>query len=75
MSTYVISDIHGCYNEFLSMFEKIRFSGSDNPILAGDYIDKGKQSYEMLKWMEQCPPNICCVKRNWPLCILTFMAR
>jgi Calcineurin-like phosphoesterase. len=47
MSTYVISDIHGCYNEFLSMLEKIRFSGSDNLILSGDYIDKGKQSYEM----------------------------
>ena len=56
MSTYVISDIHGCYNEFLSMLEKIYFSESDNLVLAGDYIDRGKQSYEMLKWMEQCPP-------------------
>lgn len=39
MSTYIISDIRRCYDEFLSMLEKIRFSGSDNLILAGDYID------------------------------------
>lgn len=64
MSTYVISDIHGCYNEFLSMLEKIRFSGSDSLILAGDYIDRGKQSYEMLRWMEQCPPNILLLRGN-----------
>lgn len=64
VSTYIISDIHGCDNEFLSMLEKIRFSGSDNLILAGDYIDRGKQSYEMLKWMEQCPPNVLLLRGN-----------
>lgn len=64
MSTYVISDIHGCCNEFLSMLEKICFSESDNLILAGDYIDRGKQSYEMLKWMEQCPPNVLILRGN-----------
>lgn len=64
MSTYVISDIHGCYNEFLSMLEKIYFSESDNLVLAGDYIDRGKQSYEMLKWMEQCPPNVLLLRGN-----------
>ena len=64
MSTYVISDIHGCCNEFLSMLEKIRFSGSDNLILAGDYIDRGKQSYEMLRWLEQCPPNVLLLRGN-----------
>jgi predicted MPP superfamily phosphohydrolase len=40
MSTYVISGIQGCYKEFRSMLEKIRFSESDNLILAGDYIDR-----------------------------------
>lgn len=64
MSTYVISDIHGCYNEFLSMLEKIHFSESDNLILAGDYIDRGKQSYEMLKWIEQSPPNVLLLRGN-----------
>lgn len=64
MSTYVISDIHGCYNEFFFMLEKIDFSETDRLILAGDYIDRGKQSYEMLHWMEQCPANILLLRGN-----------
>lgn len=64
MSTYVISDIHGCYNEFLSMLEKIRFSDTDHLILAGDCIDKGTQSYEMLTWMDHCPRNVLLVRGN-----------
>jgi len=44
MKTYVISDIHGCYNTFISLLEKINFSKSDELYLLGDYIDKGKRS-------------------------------
>ena len=64
MSTYVMSDIHGCYDAFLSMLEKIRFSDTDNLILAGDYIDRGTQSYEMLQWIERRPPNVCVLRGN-----------
>ena len=64
MSTYVMSDIHGCYNVFLSMLERISFSAMDYLILAGDYIDRGKQSYEMLKWIEQCPSNALLLRGN-----------
>lgn len=35
MSTYVMGDIHGCYNVFLSMLERISFSAMDYLILAG----------------------------------------
>ena len=64
MSTYVISDIHGCYNEFLNMLDKISFSNDDYLIIAGDYIDRGKQSYEMLRWIEHCPDNIRLLRGN-----------
>ena len=64
MSTYVMSDIHGCYNEFLSMLDKIRFSDTDYLILAGDCIDRGKQSFEMLRWMENCPKNVLLIRGN-----------
>lgn len=64
MSNYVISDIHGCYNEFLSMLERISFSEADHLILAGDYIDRGKQSYEILRWMEQGPSNVLLLRGN-----------
>ena len=64
MSLYVMSDIHGCYDTFLSMLEKIGFSDTDELILAGDYIDRGPQSYEMLQWIERRPPNVCVLRGN-----------
>ena len=59
-----MSDIHGCYDAFLSMLEKICFSDTDTLILAGDYIDRGRQSYEMLQWVERCPSNVFLLRGN-----------
>lgn len=59
-----MSDLHGCYHEFLCMLAKISFSSSDKLILAGDYIDRGKQSYEMLKWIECVPENVTLLRGN-----------
>lgn len=64
MSSYVISDIHGCYNELLSMLEKICFSETDFLILAGDSIDREKQTYDILCWMEQRPANVMFLRGN-----------
>lgn len=64
MATYVISDIHGCFKEFQQMLQKIEFSEDDRLYLAGDYIDRGKQSLEMLRWLECCPENVNPIKGN-----------
>ena len=64
MSTYVMSDIHGCYDEFMTMLSKIKLSAEDKLIIAGDYIDRGTQSYEMLKWIESVPDNIILLRGN-----------
>ena len=64
MGTYVMSDIHGCYQYFLAMLDKIGFSDEDRLIMAGDYIDRGKYSYEMLKWIEHCPDNVRLIRGN-----------
>ena len=42
MSTYVISDLHGCLKEFEAMLEKIEFSEYDEMYIAGDVCDRGK---------------------------------
>lgn len=63
-STYVISDIHGCFEEFQEMLKIISFSPDDRLFLAGDHIDRGKQSPEMLRWLETCPPNITPIRGN-----------
>lgn len=64
MSIYVMSDIHGCYQHFLAMLDKISFSDDDCLIIAGDYIDRGEQSYEMLNWVEHCPDNVRLIRGN-----------
>lgn len=64
MSVYVISDIHGCYDEFRQMLELIKIKNDDLLVLAGDYVDRGKQTYEMLRWLEDIPHNIITLKGN-----------
>lgn len=52
MSLYVISDIHGCYDDFMNMLSLINYDEyDDHLILAGDYIDRGKHSHEVINWM------------------------
>jgi serine/threonine protein phosphatase 1 len=48
MNRYVISDIHGCLLTFQELLSKIGFSKSDELILLGDYINRGKRSKEVL---------------------------
>lgn len=43
-----MSDIHGLYDRYLRMMEKIDFSDEDKLYLLGDVIDRGKQSFEIL---------------------------
>ncbi len=64
MSTYVIGDIHGCYDEFTQMLDKIALSDGDRLLLVGDYIDRGPDSLKMLRWLEHCPANVTPVRGN-----------
>jgi len=64
MSYYVMSDIHGCFDELMKMLELIQFKKEDTLILAGDYIDRGPKSYEMLKFIEMAPDNVVFIKGN-----------
>ena len=64
MATYVISDIHGCFDEFSRMLKHIHFSSEDRLYLAGDYIDRGPANIEMLKWLKKCPVNVFPITGN-----------
>jgi serine/threonine protein phosphatase 1 len=51
MSTYVVSDIHGCYKEFIAGLELINFSAQDHLYILGDVIDRGSGSAELAQWL------------------------
>lgn len=51
MATYIIGDIQGCFSAFLTLLEKINFHPSSDYLwLAGDIVNRGPQSLEMLEW-------------------------
>ena len=47
--TYICSDIHGEYELFCRLMEKVKFSESDALICCGDMIDKGDRSLRLVK--------------------------
>jgi len=50
MRTLVISDIHGCYEQFLQLLQLIRYSpGDDRLIILGDLVDRGPNSLEVVE--------------------------
>ncbi len=60
---YVMSDIHGRYDEYKEMLAKINFSEDDSLFILGDAVDRGPKSMEIL--LDMCyAPNIFPIMGN-----------
>lgn len=62
MKTFAIGDIHGCLTELVNMMEYIKTSGKYNPdedviVFLGDYIDRGPNSAEVVKYIRSIEEN------------------
>ena len=53
MAKYVMSDIHGHFDMFMELIDKINFSKSDELYILGDVVDRGPHSCKTLLWMMQ----------------------
>jgi serine/threonine protein phosphatase 1 len=51
MSTYCISDIHGCLDEFTELLQAIEFSANDELYIIGDVIDRGPKPIACLEFV------------------------
>ena len=60
---YIMSDIHGCYNEFITMLEKINFSNDDTLYIIGDIIDRGYDIVKLIRYVRS-HSNIIMLKGN-----------
>ena len=69
-----IGDIHGEFEKFMSMYEKIRATENDLIIFLGDYIDRGKDNMKMMKWIidENKKDNIIALRGNHEQMMLDF---
>ncbi len=48
---YVISDIHGCYDEYMELLKKINLKDSDTLYVLGDVVDRGPHPVKVLQDM------------------------
>ena len=48
ISTYVISDIHGEYDKFVELLDKIKLQDTDTLYILGDILDRGPHPIKTL---------------------------
>lgn len=52
---YAMSDLHGEYQKYLAMLEKIKFNQEDTLYLLGDLVDRGPEPVKILQDIIQRP--------------------
>ena len=57
MAVYVMSDLHGNYDGFMSILKQIKFSEEDELYVDGDIVDRGRDGIKILQYM-MMQPNI-----------------
>lgn len=68
---YCISDVHGEYELFKKLIERIKFSKNDKMYICGDIIDKGESSIRLAKYIFSFP-NIHCIIGNHEYAFLKY---
>lgn len=68
--TYVMSDIHGEYEQFQTILKKIHFSENDMLYILGDVVDRGPHPVKVLQYMMGMP-NIIPIAGNHEIMAIT----
>ena len=57
---YIFGDIHGCLDRLESLFGQVkpRLGSGDVLVFLGDYIDRGRYSYEVVEFLFPLKPII-----------------
>lgn len=62
---YVTSDIHGEYDLFIKLLDKIKFNHEEDAIyILGDVVDRGNGSIKTLQYIEQNKDKMILIKGN-----------
>lgn len=69
---YVMSDIHGEYEKYVEMLERINFRDTDTLYILGDVVDRGERPIDVLKDMME-RPNVFPVIGNHDLMALDLL--
>lgn len=71
MSTYVVGDIQGCYDDLQRLLEKIRFDPSEDQLWCpGDLVNRGGKSLKTLRLLESLGDRFTATLGNHDLYLL-----
>lgn len=75
MSTYLIGDIHGCYEELRALLAQVNFDpATDTLWLTGDLVARGPASLDVLRYVRSLGPAVRMVLGNHDLHLLAVYA-
>ena len=75
MSTYCISDIHGCHDEFIYLLEEINFDPThDTLYVIGDVIDRGDRPIDCLRYIMNAKNSIHLLRGNHEIMMLDYFS-
>ncbi|WP_160623517.1 bis(5'-nucleosyl)-tetraphosphatase (symmetrical) ApaH [Mixta intestinalis] len=75
MSTYLIGDIHGCYDEMQSLLQQVAFDAEKDTLwLTGDLVARGPGSLDVLRYVRSLGNAVRIVLGNHDLHLLAVYA-
>lgn len=75
MSTYLIGDVHGCYDELIALLRKVGFSPDQDTLwLTGDLVARGPDSLKVLRYVKSLGSAVRLVLGNHDLHLLAVYA-
>ncbi len=76
MATYAIGDVQGCFRTFERLLRRVAFDPTrDRLWLAGDLVNRGPRSLEVLRWLVEHDAVVTAVLGNHDLYLLARHAR
>ncbi|HAI06154.1 MAG TPA: diadenosine tetraphosphatase, partial [Pantoea sp.] len=75
MSTYLIGDVHGCYDELRALLQQVDFNPQQDTLwLTGDLVARGPGSLEVLRYVKSLGDAVRLVLGNHDLHLLAVYA-
>lgn len=73
MATYAIGDIQGCYKTFRNLLKRCEFDPSKDQLwLAGDLVNRGPKSLDVLRYVKELGNSAVCVLGNHEIFLLAL---